>query len=218
MPGTRPQHGRRSQRRGQARRQAILDAALELFAADGYRGTGLSAIGAQAGVSHSAVLYHFGTAENLLLAVLAERDRRVGARLGDVLAGGGLSALARLPEVARINESEPGLAKLYAVLEAENLDPGTRAHRYFLQRVRGVHAALAGLVEAGQRAGEIRPDVDPGAKAHEIIAFMEGAQIQRFLDPANLRLVALYESYTAALVRDLAASPAAADRALGRVQ
>ena len=56
------------------------------------------------------------------------------------------------------------------------------------------------------------------AKAHEIIAFMEGAQIQRFLDPANLRLVALYESYTAALVRDLAASPAAADRALGRVQ
>ena len=52
--------------RGQARRQAILEAAMELYAKGGFRGTGLTAIGERVGVSHAAVLYHFGTARNLL--------------------------------------------------------------------------------------------------------------------------------------------------------
>ena len=60
---------------GELTRRAIVQAAVELYAEAGVRGTGLMAIGDRAGVSHATVLYHFGSSMGLLLAVLAERDR-----------------------------------------------------------------------------------------------------------------------------------------------
>lgn len=190
-------------RRGAERRRAILDAALELYARGGFRGTGLAAIGERAGISHAAVLYHFGSAVNLLRAVLEERDRRVAEHLAPIFAAGGLAALRRLPEIARVNLANPGLASLHTVLQAENLDADGDVHDFFLKRRRNVHEVLVGLVRSGQQRGEIRRDVDAHHKADEIIAFMEGAQIQQLLDPARTDLVALYESYTDALVRQI---------------
>jgi AcrR family transcriptional regulator len=194
-------------RRGAERRRAILDAALELYSRGGFRGTGLAAIGERVGISHAAVLYHFGSAVNLLRAVLEERDRRVGEHLAPIFAGGGLAALRRLPEIARVNLDNPGLARLHTVLQAENLDADAEVHDFFLMRRRSVHAMLLELLRTGQRCGEIRRDIDPGHKADEIIAFMEGAQIQQLLDPKRTDLEALYESYTQALIHQVAAEP-----------
>src|SRR4051794_29733888 len=67
-------HGRKAQ--GEQTKQAILDAALELYAETGFRGTGLIAIGERAGVTHATVLYHYGSSHELLMAVLEERERR----------------------------------------------------------------------------------------------------------------------------------------------
>jgi AcrR family transcriptional regulator len=191
-------------RRGAERRRAILDAALDLYARGGFRGTGLAAIGERVGISHAAVLYHFGSAVNLLRAVLEERDRRVAKYLTPIFAEGGIRALRRLPEVARVNLENPGLARLHTVLQAENLGLEDEVHDFFLTRRRNVHAMLVGLLRAGQTRGEIRRDLEIAHKADEIIAFMEGAQIQQLLDPDRTDLVALYESYTAALIRDVA--------------
>ena len=116
-------------RRGAKRRMAILDAAMDLYADSGFSGTGLTAIGERAGVTHSAVLYHFGSAKKLLLAVLEERDRRQVPHFAEVFAQGGLAALARLPEVARINEAYPGYAKLFTVLEVSKVEPNINFKR-----------------------------------------------------------------------------------------
>jgi AcrR family transcriptional regulator len=194
-------------RRGAERRRAILDAALELYARGGFRGTGLAAIGERVGISHAAVLYHFGSAVNLLRAVLEERDRRVAESLAPIFAGGGLAALRRLPEIARVNLAHPGLARLHTVLQAENLDADGDVHDFFLTRRRSVHESLVGLLCAGQARGEFRRDIDVHHKADEIIAFMEGAQIQQLLDPARTNLVELYESYTQAIIGQIACEP-----------
>jgi AcrR family transcriptional regulator len=189
---------------GERTRRAILDAATELYAEAGVRGTGLIAIGQRAGVSHATVLYHYGSSRELLLAVLDDRDHRFRAHITPAFAGGGLPALARLPEVARFNGAHPDLAKLFTVLQAENLEPHEEAHDYFLARRLEIRTQLMGLLAQAKAAGDVRPDVDEATKADEILAFTSGAQLQWALDPGRIDLVALYESYTRSLLADVA--------------
>jgi TetR/AcrR family transcriptional regulator len=58
-------------------REAILDAAETLFAHQGYEGTSLNQVGAQAGVSRGTPGYFFGSKEALYQAVLERCFRRV---------------------------------------------------------------------------------------------------------------------------------------------
>lgn len=53
----------------QAVRTAVLDAALELFARQGFADTSLRDISKQAGVAHPLILHHFGSKESLYTEV-----------------------------------------------------------------------------------------------------------------------------------------------------
>lgn len=77
----------------EATRQAILDAAEELFARDGFAATSLRALTAHAGVNLAAVHYHFGSKEELAMAALSRRFSPVNAercRQLDALEAAGL--------------------------------------------------------------------------------------------------------------------------------
>jgi AcrR family transcriptional regulator len=80
--------------RGAERRQAILDAAIDVFGARGYRGGALAEVAERVGIGAPAVLYHFGSKKNLLLEVLKERDRRAGEMVAELPASAGLNSLA----------------------------------------------------------------------------------------------------------------------------
>jgi AcrR family transcriptional regulator len=193
--------------RGDDTRRRILEAAMALYARRGVKGTGLAAIGQAAGVTHAGVLYHFGSSRRLLLAVLDERDRRFWRETAQHWQGrGGLDALRQMSRLARWNRDNWELAKLYTVLEAENLDQDDEAHGYFLERRRRVRGRIRRAIEEGQRRGEVRADVDATVKADEAVAFMDGAQMHAMLDP-KVDLVAIFESYAAALVEQIAAPP-----------
>ena len=186
--------------RGEETRRAILEAAMVLYAKGGFRGTGLAAIGRSAGVTHAGVLYHFGSVQKLLQAVIDERDRRFWHETADTWAGhDGLDALRRLPKLAEWNRANLELTKLFATLEAENLDQDQAAHEFFVQRQRRVRRRIRRAIETGQRRGEIHAGVDARVKADEVVSFMTGAQLGSLLDP-TLDMVAVFESYTEALV------------------
>jgi TetR/AcrR family transcriptional regulator len=70
-----------SPRDGQPSREAVLAAAEQLFARNGYGGTSLQEIGDAAGVSRGLPSYSFGSKEALYAAVVA----RVFARAGEAL-------------------------------------------------------------------------------------------------------------------------------------
>src|SRR5919106_849367 len=91
----------RVNRRGAERRQALIDAAIELWAEKGSRGTGVAAVAERAGVTDAGLLHHFGTKENFLLEVIAELDRREVERHKALGPLEGLDLLRRLPEMAR---------------------------------------------------------------------------------------------------------------------
>src|SRR5215470_16651940 len=90
-------HSARSMRqRGDERRQAMIAAALELVGERGPSAVTLGDVGQRVGTTHAAVLYHFRSRRDLLLAVLQERDRRGREVLDGCFAAGGLSSLRKL--------------------------------------------------------------------------------------------------------------------------
>jgi AcrR family transcriptional regulator len=56
--------------RGRRRREAVIDAAAELFVEHGYLGTSVDEIGAAAGISGPGLYRHFASKDALLMAVL----------------------------------------------------------------------------------------------------------------------------------------------------
>lgn len=59
-----------------ARRQELLDAVIEAVAAGGIGGRSLRDLAAAVGTSHRMLLHHFGSREELLVAVVTEVERR----------------------------------------------------------------------------------------------------------------------------------------------
>lgn len=71
-------------RSGRATRAAILEAAHELFGAEGYYGVGLERVAKRAGVSRQAVYLHFGSKAGLLIELARYEHERGGiAELAD---------------------------------------------------------------------------------------------------------------------------------------
>jgi AcrR family transcriptional regulator len=201
QPARAPLPSRKEQ--GEITRRAILDAAIALYAEAGVRGTGLMAIGKRAGVHHATVLYHFKSSRELLLAVLRERDRLFMKYSQDVLDRGGLEALRLLPFAGRFNVEHPVWAKLFAVLQAEALDPDAEAHSYFVERRDQARALVLELLRSAKKRGEIRKDVDFEATANVVLAFTAGINIGSFLDPQNTDVVVAYRRFTDMLIEDL---------------
>ena len=188
--------------RGAARREAIIEAALAVFAERGYRAGALGDIAARVDVTAAGILYHFGSKEALLLAVIAERDRLAAESLAQLPRTGGLDVLDHLVELGVAIEKEKGLAMLHTVLQAESFDAEAPAHGYFLARSRLVRQWLEHLLIEAQREGGVRADVDCGAKARELVAYMEGAAVLWLLDD-EVSLVELYRTFSASFVDSL---------------
>jgi AcrR family transcriptional regulator len=177
-------------RRGAASREQILDAAVELFAEKGYRGSTLAMLGDRVGMSHVGILRHFGTKENLLRAVLARRIEFMG-ELKEELEGKGLSGFTSLP-----NASLPdALTRLATVLRAENLNPDDPLHDDFVKELLANRSFLAAEIRRAQRRGEMRRDIDPNSKAIEIMAFATGLETLWLLAPNEVNREKVLRSY-----------------------
>ena len=163
-------------RKGIARRQEILDRAIEVFAVKGAEGTSLRAIAESIGVSHAALLHYFSSREVLLLEVLREHEAR---RAGSTPDG----TVERMIAAAERNLSVPGLVALYSTLLGSSLESGHPASReFFAARFERIRASIMAGIEQGQRAGTVRAGLDPADMASLVIAASDGLQIQWLLD------------------------------------
>ena len=189
---------RNRQARGLRRRQQILDAAVELFASKGYRGTGVAALADRVGMTSTGLLYYFGTKERLLREVVAERDR---ADQVDFL---GELTLGSLRELGRHNVETAVLTRLYAVLGAESFDADEPLHDFFVERYETARGFARDILGADMSAGRVRADTDVEQLALEIIATLIGLEIQWLTDPARVDLASATDAYFDRLMADLA--------------
>ncbi len=169
-------------------REDILDAALATFGNRGYNNGSLVEIADQVGMTHAGVLHHFGSKDQLLLAVLAHRDLASSRELEDAKLPHGAELFAHLRQTARINAGQPGLVQAYAVLSGESVTDEHPAKEWFRRRYEGLRASISeALREEWGEGGDLDPDsVDAAAAA--VLAVMDGLQIQWLLAPDEVDL------------------------------
>lgn len=176
---------------GRERRTRIIEDATALFAREGYADTSLSAIARAVGVSKSTLLHHYPSKEELLSAVLIERDRSIRSRVSYVKAARAADELRGIPNAAAEDaRSVPGLIQVHAVLSCEAVPADHPAHAYFAERFQEEIEYLAALMRAAQHDGDLPSHRDPEAEAVWLAALWEGLQYQWLYDPARVDVAA----------------------------
>lgn len=168
--------------KGVARRQEILDRAIEVFRERGADGTSLRRIAEAIGVSHAALLHYFDSREQLLVAVYAHAEAQRSANNAPPKTPPGVEMMVN---AAIANVEVPGLVQLYSTLVAAALESSSDVSReYFSTRFERLRAELTASFRAQQDDGRIRDDVPAEHLAALVIAASDGLQIQWLLNPS----------------------------------
>ena len=178
--------------KGRAKRAEILDTAMAVFGEVGYRGASLRDIAARCGISHPGLLHHFATKEALLMAVLEHRDQAAGTGPDR---SPGTAELWHLVEVVAGNAAQPGIVELFATLSAEATAADHPAHAFFAARYGRVVDQLASAYRAARESGELRAGIDPEVAARQLIALMDGLQVQWLYDPEGVDMAAVVAAH-----------------------
>jgi AcrR family transcriptional regulator len=174
-----------------ARRAQILDVALDVFGRLGYRGGSLREIAGRVELTDTGVLHHFGSKQRLLIAVLEHREAlsRQGRPPQE-----GLSLLTGLRELVAHNATTPGLIQLFVTLSAEATDPDHPAHDFFVARYEDVTQYFVDQLAVAREAGQISPDVNLTEAAEQLIAVLDGLQLQWLLND-KVDMVAAFDQF-----------------------
>lgn len=176
------------------RRRQIIAVASALVAERGFWGLSMQDVADGCGLTVPGLLHHVGSKDGLLVALLEHRDTEDARSLAEVLGPpeSDRADLRRLcAALVERNASQPEIVRLFAVLEAESLAPDHPAHDYFVARQQRALDSLA----------ELAKDVtdEPEALARQIVALMDGLQLQWLRDADRTDLVALWEQAAARL-------------------
>jgi AcrR family transcriptional regulator len=185
---------RRGYARGRERREEILAAADAAFARHGFRGASLATIAEEVGLSQPGVLHHFPSKEHLLLEVLRYREER-GLEYMERTVEETDSYAEALLELCAANAQTPGLVRLFTVLAAESVDDDHPANARFRARYRDLRRRVAARLAIERREGRLPGDADIDKLAPQVLAMLDGLQLQWLLDPGEVDMVALFRDF-----------------------
>jgi TetR/AcrR family transcriptional regulator, fatty acid metabolism regulator protein len=141
------------------KRQHILDAAVRVFARRGYHEARVGDIAAEAGVAHGLLYHYFSSKEALLETIFRETWTELLHALREVEDNVG-PATEQLRQVTAILlrswRRSPDLVRVLVREVARSPQLGGR-----VDEIGQAFSAIERIVERGQRAGELRRDVDP---------------------------------------------------------
>jgi AcrR family transcriptional regulator len=163
--------------KGRIRREDIITTAVAVYAEAGYHGSSLREIARRVGITHAGLLYYFPTKESLLAAVLERRDAEDTER-ERLAVPPGREALARLVALAGHNVRHPGIVDVYARLAAEAVAADHPAHDYFERHYRIARGYAVDSFKVLAALGELRAGVDPETAGLNLVALMDGLQVQ----------------------------------------
>jgi AcrR family transcriptional regulator len=156
--------------KGEQTRQAILDAAITRFGRDGYRATALADIARDADVGGTVAYAYFPSKEALFLAALDEDAAAViHEGLSSVVDGANVLDWRQtliFTLVAAV-EGHPLARRLLAGLE-----PGVTDRVLEIPALNELRKACVERLQSEQLAGTVRPDIDPVAVGHGVVAIV----------------------------------------------
>ena len=177
--------GRRAGTSTEETREQLLAAAVRVFAAQGYEGSRVSEIAAEAGLSTGAIYSQYGGKAELLCAAIRSKGPQAVAGLVDSGASGSVVGVLRLLGT-RLGVARPkgrgagSRAMLVESLAASRREP--EVADVLRESLRGREQQFADLVRAGQAAGEIGPEVSADGVARLCLLLLLGSVVTRTVD------------------------------------
>ncbi len=142
------------------KRRAILEAAIRVFARQGYHATRVSDIADEAGVAYGLVYHYFRSKEAVMTELFTERWSLLLEAGEEVMAGDGtprekLSAIAGF--IIDSYRHNPELMKVIIIEVTRAANSFGRTH---LPEIRQAYDQVASIVSAAQQDGSFRTDID----------------------------------------------------------
>lgn len=166
--GTKKKAPRR--RRGDDVRERVLQAALECFGMFGFEGTSTRAVAERADVTHTLVLYHFQSKEQLWIATMENALTHYGEAISSHLKDAGSmtarDALATfIDQFVRMSARQP---QIHRILTMES-NQGTSRMKWVIDHFLRDHFTMVkDLIRRGQDEGSVR-ECDPARLYYHII-------------------------------------------------
>ena len=143
------------------KRRNILDAAVRVFARQGFHSTRVSDIADEAGVAYGLVYHYFNSKDEVLNELFTERWSLLLAAIDEADAGGE-PARSKLAAVASFivdsYRHDPELMKVIIVEVTRAANSFGRTH---LPEIRRAYDGITKIVADGQADGSFRGDIDP---------------------------------------------------------
>jgi TetR/AcrR family transcriptional regulator len=175
------------------KRARFVDAALDEFAAHPYAEASVSRIVARLGIAKGSVYQYFDDKADLFCWLVAEYGRRKADLAGSVSAGG--SIWARLAATYRAGLAEWQTDPRWARVGLRALEPcpEPRVDALRVGYEQAITAWLTELLREGQRAGDVRADLDLESSVH----FVRGVLTTGLLSATFARLGTDLEAWVA---------------------
>lgn len=184
-------------------RHKAVTAAAQAFAETGFHGTTMAAIARRAEISHTGLLHHFPTKEDLLVTVLAQHDQRAGDYLEAHNAldpdANPLAMLAGMLAVS-VDDSTSELSRAAAVLTAEATAPTHPAHAHFTARYTHARSFYTRVYGALARRGALRTPLPAETLADITTAFLDGLRTRHLFSPDDTDVAATVHDFVHSLI------------------
>jgi TetR/AcrR family transcriptional regulator, fatty acid metabolism regulator protein len=144
------------------KRRQILDAAVRVFARQGFHSTRVADIADEAGVAYGLVYHYFKSKDEVLNELFSERWSLLLAAIEEADRSPDLTPRAKLEAAAGFivdsYRHDPELMKVIIVEVTRAANSFGRTH---LAEIRRAYDSIAKIVAEGQESGEFRRDIDP---------------------------------------------------------
>ena len=193
------------------KRDALLRAAIDTFAARGYFNAQVADVARAAGLAAGTVYLYFRSKEDLLISIfertmtdaIAEGRRGIGALP---------NAAARLHGIARLHLDRLGRDRHLAVVFQIELRQSTKfMERFSTTQLREYLGIIRDVIAQGQSGGEFRKDVNPTFAAKLFFGMLDEMATNWILSRRKYSLVSEADPIAELFVRGLAV-PAAPRR------
>jgi TetR/AcrR family fatty acid metabolism transcriptional regulator len=155
------------------KRERILDAAVKVFAAEGFYNAKVAQIAQEAGVADGTIYLYFKSKDDLLISLFEDRMEGINGNLRRALEASPTAA-DKLRTVVRLHlelvEQNRHMAEVICVeLRQSSKFIKEYANPKFGEFLR----LIAGAITDGQRSGELRADMDPPMVARAMFGALD---------------------------------------------
>lgn len=177
--------------KGERTKQEILEAAVSLFAKNGFRNTTISQIAEAARMTKGAFYCHFKSKEAIFCEVVRDVKALWNSLIKEIdKEGGALEKLLKMLDIfMELTLKNKDQFIIFIVLIAEFIEVDEKFERVLKDSFDEFFSSVSEILDEGKRAGSVRTDIDSYILAVTLIGAWQGILLQWLLNRNRVSLI-----------------------------